>query len=613
MKPIEILSMIEEAAGTRMFETKKQAAIKTIEKKQLKVDEITRILNEDISPRLQNLREEKQSYQEWSNNGLEIEKLEKLCIAFEYQEAIEKVQNSEDHQQQMTNEINQYVIQQNTLQEEINEIENEINVLEKKREEEQEGEYQVLKKKEQDLSKELVKVNTNYQNMKNSIQKEIDVQSSTHQQIIQVKVSIQEKEEELKETEKKYLKKESEVSTLQHEIEVNQTKYQNACAGVVDDQQSDTVAMLSLPEQISLWETKLRESQSRLQQENMKNKHNVNKLKELKKTQEIEQRQYEKDLVQGNQLKKVIQEYQMKLNKLQYNETKEVELKQNYQSLQSELQLLHDKIDNITTQIETRLNFEFRDPERGFDRNRVKGIVAKLVHVKDKIHATALEIAAGGKLYQIVVDNEQTGKLLLGKNVLKKRVTILPLNKISNRIIDSNKLNLAHQIAQSKGGFAELALELIGYDDEVTRAMQHVFGQAIICNSSAVAEAIAFDNNIRCRTITLEGDTYDPSGTISGGSRNQIGALLTKMSELSDLKTRYDECNNQIHIIENELQQIESIGIKHREYQEKLEIKLHELHLYEERLSGSTYSQLTSQIQNLEEDINKFDEVKFLL
>ena len=30
MKPPEILSMIEEAAGTRMFETKKQAALKTI-------------------------------------------------------------------------------------------------------------------------------------------------------------------------------------------------------------------------------------------------------------------------------------------------------------------------------------------------------------------------------------------------------------------------------------------------------------------------------------------------------------------------------------------------------------------------------------------------------
>lgn len=39
MKPHEILGMIEEAAGTRMFENKKQAALKTIEKKSAKVRE----------------------------------------------------------------------------------------------------------------------------------------------------------------------------------------------------------------------------------------------------------------------------------------------------------------------------------------------------------------------------------------------------------------------------------------------------------------------------------------------------------------------------------------------------------------------------------------------
>lgn len=40
MKPVEILSMIEEAAGTRMYESKKEAALKTIEKKDSKLKEI---------------------------------------------------------------------------------------------------------------------------------------------------------------------------------------------------------------------------------------------------------------------------------------------------------------------------------------------------------------------------------------------------------------------------------------------------------------------------------------------------------------------------------------------------------------------------------------------
>ncbi|MCV4626735.1 hypothetical protein OFC18_32165, partial [Escherichia coli] len=50
MKPPEILSMIEEAAGTRMYEYKKIAAQKTIEKKEAKLKEIKTILEEEITP-----------------------------------------------------------------------------------------------------------------------------------------------------------------------------------------------------------------------------------------------------------------------------------------------------------------------------------------------------------------------------------------------------------------------------------------------------------------------------------------------------------------------------------------------------------------------------------
>lgn len=43
MKPPEILGLLEEAAGTKMYESKKQAALRTLEKKQVKLDEITKV------------------------------------------------------------------------------------------------------------------------------------------------------------------------------------------------------------------------------------------------------------------------------------------------------------------------------------------------------------------------------------------------------------------------------------------------------------------------------------------------------------------------------------------------------------------------------------------
>ena len=52
MKPPEILSILEEASGTRMYDTKKEVSLKTLEKKQSKVDEIDKLLDQGILPAL---------------------------------------------------------------------------------------------------------------------------------------------------------------------------------------------------------------------------------------------------------------------------------------------------------------------------------------------------------------------------------------------------------------------------------------------------------------------------------------------------------------------------------------------------------------------------------
>ena len=45
-----------------------------------------------------------------------------------------------------------------------------------------------------------------------------------------------------------------------------------------------------------------------------------------------------------------------------------------------------------------RLQFEYTAPTPGFDHSRVKGPVAKLIRLKDPAAATALEVAAGGRV-----------------------------------------------------------------------------------------------------------------------------------------------------------------------------------------------------------------------
>jgi structural maintenance of chromosome 2 len=84
MKPVEILAMLEEAAGTRMFEERKEKAFKTMAKKDQKVQEINTLLAEEIEPKLEKLRTEKRAFLEYQQTQSDLERVEKLVVAHDY-------------------------------------------------------------------------------------------------------------------------------------------------------------------------------------------------------------------------------------------------------------------------------------------------------------------------------------------------------------------------------------------------------------------------------------------------------------------------------------------------------------------------------------------------
>merc|ERR1712226_116093 len=109
MKAPEILSMIEEAAGTRMYETKREQAQKTIEKKEEKLKQITDVLTEEIMPKLNSLKEDRASYLRYQDMVRQIEALTKLEVAYQYHQANQKVISNEDEvekQKEMIEKVN---------------------------------------------------------------------------------------------------------------------------------------------------------------------------------------------------------------------------------------------------------------------------------------------------------------------------------------------------------------------------------------------------------------------------------------------------------------------------------------------------------------------------
>ena len=95
---------------------------------------------------------------------------------------------------------------------------------------------------------------------------------------------------------------------------------------------------------------------------------------------------------------KKVAELKAQVEQLNFSETGFNEMEQEKGELEAAVTELSERVDTLSAQLQGRLAFKYSDPVRGFDRDKVKGLVAKLIEVKDSKDSTALEVVAGGKL-----------------------------------------------------------------------------------------------------------------------------------------------------------------------------------------------------------------------
>ena len=605
MKPPEILSMIEEAAGTRMFETKKQAALKTIDKKQQKVDEISTVIDNEITPTLERLRDERTNYLQWAQNNCEMEKLDRLCIAYDFHRAEEKVKNTNNEKAIIEEQMQKLLDEQEMKREEAEEAAKKVSELNEHKEKVFNEELDELKNTADELSKELVKSTAALKNHEEAYDNEQNTVDSLSQLIESGSSNISVKKTELNQCEEEHIAQKTKFDTAETTVTEQREKYQNALSGKADESNTDT---LSLPEQVGHWEKKVREAESTMLQGEQMVKHLTTEIKSLKKSMKEEEQMNLKSIKNVDRLKTKVITAEEKLSSLNYDPLLEETMTTRMGDLKAELGPLRDQVERLTAQVEARLAFQFSSPEKGFDRNRVKGLVAKLVNIKEPKASTALEIAAGGKLYQVVVDTEQTGKMILQNGKLKKRVTILPLNKLNARVTDRNRVDAAKKIACDKNGTAHLALELVGYSEEVQKAMEYVFGTAIVCDRPDVAEAIAFHPSIRTRTVTLDGDSYDPSGTLTGGSKSNLGEVLARVQRLDELSTRKEAIESELCSVKDRLKALSKISSEAEKLASDLDIAHHELKMCLEEQAQSTYGVAAQELESKEKALIQQEE-----
>jgi structural maintenance of chromosome 2 len=270
MKPHEILGMVEEAAGTRMYENKKVAAIKTIEKKQKKVDEITDVLSKEIEPTLRRLRNEKESYLTWSKNKADIERKERFVVAHSYMKAQEALEKNELEESQMGESFKakEKEVEEHKLAIEQNEIE--IEELSQKLNGEFGKAHKELKGGEEKLSKELVKITSAWQNSVSTVVKAKDDLEAASDLASETKHAVDMKQSEISTDSTRIGQAQQEAKDAEVEARRLTTEYQNMCAGISSE---DSGEGMTLPDQISKAHSDANTAEAKAKQAEMKINH----------------------------------------------------------------------------------------------------------------------------------------------------------------------------------------------------------------------------------------------------------------------------------------------------------------------------------------------------
>ena len=157
-------------------------------------------------------------------------------------------------------------------------------------------------------------------------------------------------------------------------------------------------------------------------------------------------------------------------------------------------------------------------------------------------------------------------------------------------MIISQKLNATHRLVGDK---ARPALSLVGYPEEVANAMAFVFGDTLICDDSQTAEKVTFAQDIRVKSVTLQGDVYDPSGTLSGGAAPLTKQALIPVQKLLDKETELRKASEQLQHLENEEARTRSVRENWKGLSRELDLKEHEVHLMEEQVHGSNATKVS--------------------
>lgn len=430
MKPQEILAMIEEAAGTRMFEDRRDKAFKTMAKKELKVQELTELLKDEIDPKLEKLRSEKRAFLDFQQTQNDLERMQKLVVSYDYIKNTERSKQAEADVAAKAQRVTALEESAIRLKREIEFLQEDIKKVKAARDKElrKGGKFQALEDEVKSHSHDMVRLSTTIELKQSEVNEETAKRKEHEKSAKDLEKQLAEKTSLYEKLQGQYDVAHAEVTKQIDQLNQKEELLQTLQTGVAsrEGQESGYQGQLHQARQ------RLNTASTEQEQAKLKINHLEKRIKEEEPNAKKAKDQNSGLLKDLESLRSQAKKLETELSKLGYEPGREEQWHRDENTMQSRIRDLQAEADTIKRKV-SNIDFSYQDPSPNFDRSKVKGLVAQLFTL-DKQHSnagTALEICAGGRLYNVVVDTAETGTQLLSNGKLRKRVTIIPLNKIA--------------------------------------------------------------------------------------------------------------------------------------------------------------------------------------
>lgn len=556
--PVERRKIIDEIAGIADFDRRIEQATNELETVEKRVEKSSLILGE-VDVRLEQLKEEREVALKYQKLKDEKTSLEGQINTVKFFDIKRNLEQAHANILDFTKKKKQEEAKHKDLEERLTLIKSKYEEISQLVREKGEAQQIEIKKQAEEIKGAIDRKQSaiNYadkqiqdglkgiENSKNGI----EVQKK---KIVDTELKIQLKNDEIKGIEKNIKTQKAELKRILEEMTgLNQTADQHIEKRnqlrkeleTLQDKENNLIKE-KLPLEAEL---------TNLQKEIAESKEQLEKLTDFKKNFYSN-----KDLLntQSQELKREMDDLKI----IQQNAMHDLDTTKNEISdLNYNIQMAYRKISSMEAQKAAAEEANFGRAIDTVMNARLKGVHAPLVKLGkvDKEYATALEIAIGGRMSHVVVDDEHVGSVAIEllKSSNAGRATFIPLSKIKKA---PTKLSLPRE-----KGVIDFAINLIDFDDKYLNAFYYAVGETIVVENLECAKKLMG----KYRVVTLDGELIEKSGSMTGGTVRKTGLSfsrnddeeLTKFStKLKEMEKHLSELEKKRVALEKKLEEVRS-------------------------------------------------------